>query len=646
MKKITFLGLMLFGLSANAQTNYLVDFNQNTSATYVSSGNWNNFHDASGALPLTNIITDAGVASTIDMAVTDLFVSSNGGGTTAPTGTHGFPATATSDSFYVQDGANNVGEITISSLNPANTYSFQIFASRDGVGDNRIAKYTLTGTNSGTASLNASNNTANTCSVNNITPSSTGTIVLKVEKDPTSTGTYYYIGCMKMTEVGAAPIVNQVLLDCEDGTTNKLAVMNVFANGSAGSNADMVVVNNPLTTGINTSTKCIQFTRRTTGADPWAGFYAAVTDPDPDFTTAKYVHVKILKTTTSPQKFKIEAGPNGTFEILSSNSYTTAGVWQDIVFNYSALTPAGGAYPIVAFLPDFEDPLTAGADRIIYFDDIIVNNDPTGVVVVPPPTSQDLVLLDCENSTTNKLVTMNVFANGPGQSNADMVIVNNPNPTGVNTSTKCIQFTRRTTGADAMPWAGFYCADIANPDPDFTTDKYVHVKVMKANTSIVKFKIEGGPSGTSEVASTNAYTTPNQWQDMVFDYTTKTGVYPTIALLPDFDDPLTAGADRMVYFDDIRVNNNPNPTLGVKGNELAQNIAIYPNPTSNVLNIETSEEIQSATIFAFDGRVVSTINKFEIGVNTINTSDLSTGMYLIKFEAENGATLTRKFVKN
>lgn len=649
MKKITLkfciIAASLLGGNAIAQTSYLVDFNQNATATYVTPGNWNNFQD-SAAGTLNAIISDAGVASTINMAVTDAFVAANGTGTTAPTGTHGFPATATSDSFYIQDGANATAEITISGLNPANTYSFMIFASRAGVADNRVAKYTLTGTNVGTGTLNASNNTANTSDINNISPTAGGTIVLKLEKDASSTGTFAYLGCFKMTEVGAVPIVNQVLLDCEDGTTNQLAVMNVFANGATGSNADMVVVDNPNPSGVNTSSKCIQFTRRTTGADPWAGFYAVVTDPDPDMTTAKYVHVKILKPTTSAQKFKIEGGPDGTFEIASSNSYETANVWQDIVFDYSLMTPTGGTYPIVAFLPDFEDPLVAGADRMIYFDDIIVNNDPTGVVIVPPPPPTELVLLDCEDGTTNKLATMNVFANGPGQSNADMVVVDNPNPTGLNTSTKCIQFTRRTSGADAMPWAGFWCP-VTDPDPDFTTDKYVHVKVMKANTSIVKFKIEGGPAGTSEIASVNAYTTPGQWQDMVFDYTSRTGVYPIVALLPDFDDPLTAGADRIIYFDDIKVNNNPNPaTLGIKGNDLAQNIAVYPNPTSRILNIETSEEIQSATIFTYDGRVISTINKFEIGVNTINTSDLSNGLYLIKFEAKNGATSTKKFIKN
>ncbi len=648
MKKITFLGLFLLGLIANAQTNYLVDFNFNTDAANVSSGNWNNLANATSG-SVANIISDAGVASAISVAVTDDFVSSNQLGSETPNSALGFPSTATRDAFYGQNGANATGGFTISGLNANKTYTFKIFAARGGVTDNRETKYTATGTNTIIASLNPSSNNDNVATLTNVTPTSAGVITLTVEKGANNTNSsgFFYINCMKMTEnpVTAPP---QVLLDAEDGTTNKLAIMNVFANGPGQSNADLVVVDNPLVAGINTSSKVVKFTRRTSGNDamPWAGFWCPVTDPDPDFTTNKYVHVKILKTTTSNQKFKIEGGPNGTFEIASSNNYTTPNVWQDVVFDYSLVTSSGGLYPIIAFLPDFEDPLVAGADRIIYFDDIVINSDPTGVVVSPPPLTQDLVLLDCEDGTTNKLATMNVFANGPGQSNTDMVVINNPNPSGINTSTKCIQFTRRTSGNDAMPWAGFWCP-VTDPDPDFTTDKYVHVKVMKANTSVVKFKIEGGPAGTSEIASTNAYTTPGQWQDMVFDFSSKTGVYPIVALMPDFEDPLVAGADRIIYFDDIRVNNNANPTiLGIKGNVLANNVSVYPNPTNSTLFIETLEPIKSATLYSIEGRLIAQFGVIDAGTKKINTSTLTSGIYLIEFTADNGAKATKKFIKN
>jgi hypothetical protein len=302
---------------------------------------------------------------------------------------------------------------------------------------------------------------------------------------------------------------------------------------------------------------------------------------------------------------------------------TTDSGWQTITANFGA---ALGSYPKIVIFPDAGSPAT-------------------GTYLVDDIEFASQVLLNAEDGTTNKLGTMNVFANGPGQSSADMIVVTNPNAAGINTSTKCIQFTRRTSGLDALPWAGFY-SFITDPDPDFTTNKYVHVKLMKSNTSPVKFKIEGGPTGTIEIFSINTYTTPGVWQDMVFDFSDRSGLYPIVAFLPDFEDPLIASGDRIIYFDDIVVNNIATPeVLGVQKNTLSVKIAMYPNPTKGVLNIESSEELSSATIYSFEGRKVMTINKFESNNTNINASSLSNGVYLIDFTAKSGASQTQKFIK-
>lgn len=302
---------------------------------------------------------------------------------------------------------------------------------------------------------------------------------------------------------------------------------------------------------------------------------------------------------------------------------TTGSGWQTITANFGA---GLGSFPTIVIFPD------AGSLN-------------TGTYLIDDIEFASQLLLNAEDGTTNKLAIMNVFANGPGQSNADMIVVANPNPSGINTSTKCVQFTRRTSGLDAMPWAGFY-SFVTDPDPDFTTNKYVHVKVMKSNTSPVRFKIEGGPTGTIEIFSLNSYTTPGVWQDMVFDFSDRSGIYPIVAFLPDFEDPLIAGGERMIYFDDIVVNNIATPeVLGVQKNTLSVKIAMYPNPTKGVLNIESSEELSSATIYSFEGRKVMTINKFESNNTNINASSLSNGVYLIDFTAKSGASQTQKFIK-
>jgi len=302
---------------------------------------------------------------------------------------------------------------------------------------------------------------------------------------------------------------------------------------------------------------------------------------------------------------------------------TTDSGWQTITADYGS---GLGSYPTIVIFPD------AGSGA-------------TGTYLVDDIEFASQLLLDAEDGTTNKLATLNVMANGPGQANSDFVVVDNPNISGVNKSAKCVKFTRRTSGNDAMPWGGFW-SSVSNPRPDFTTNKFVHVKVLKQNTSDLKFKIEGGTAGTVEQLNTNLYTTPGEWEDIVFDFSEKTGAYPVVGLFPDFEDPLTAGSDRTIYFDDIIVNNISTPQiLGVKANVLASKISVYPNPVKETLRVQTSESLSSATIYSIEGRKVSTINKLEKGTTTINTSNLSKGVYLINFIATSGANLTKQFIK-
>jgi len=268
-----------------------------------------------------------------------------------------------------------------------------------------------------------------------------------------------------------------------------------------------------------------------------------------------------------------------------------------------------------------------------------------GFILLGMTTQAQMTLLDAEDGTFNKL-SPNVQANGPGESNADFTVVANPNPSGINTSSKVVMFTRRTGGANAMPWAGFW-STIVDPDPDFTTDKYLHVKVLKTKTSPLHFKIEGGVDGNLEIANMNAYTDVGEWQDIVFDFSSKTGTYPVVAFMPDFEDPLIDTGDITIYFDDIKVNNSAvAETLGLKQNILLAKIVMYPNPTTGVLNIKSTEELSSATIYSLDGRKVLTINKFERGNTIINASSLSKGLYLINFEAKSSrVNLTQRFIK-
>lgn len=145
-------------------------------------------------------------------------------------------------------------------------------------------------------------------------------------------------------------------------------------------------------------------------------------------------------------------------------------------------------------------------------------------------------------------MTMNLMEKG---TNGKMTVVPNPDPTGINLSSYVVKFIRPK---DGKPWSGFY-STLSTPI-NLDTYRYVHVKVWKTRISKVKFKLEGPDI---EIASMNTQTIVNGWQDMVFDFTAATGNYTKITFQPDAEDPLTLTEDITLYFDDLIINNDPNP---------------------------------------------------------------------------------------
>lgn len=82
--------------------------------------------------------------------------------------------------------------------------------------------------------------------------------------------------------------------------------------------------------------------------------------------------------------------------------------------------------------------------------------------------------------------------------------------------------------------------------------------------------------------------------------------------------------------------------LSVGDNDLNK-ISLYPNPTSDVFSIETSNNqiISNVSITDINGRVVKT---FGANQTSYDISDLNTGMYLVEIKSENGVE-TKKLIK-
>src|SRR5690606_23265803 len=81
-------------------------------------------------------------------------------------------------------------------------------------------------------------------------------------------------------------------------------------------------------------------------------------------------------------------------------------------------------------------------------------------------------------------------------------------------------------------------------------------------------------------------------------------------------------------------------------NFLATQLSIYPNPSSDVINITNASNIllNGVEIIDLNGRVVKSAKFNGVSEAQVNISDLSAGMYLMNVSSDQGTT-TKKIVK-
>ncbi|AZA90427.1 Por secretion system C-terminal sorting domain [Chryseobacterium nakagawai] len=83
-----------------------------------------------------------------------------------------------------------------------------------------------------------------------------------------------------------------------------------------------------------------------------------------------------------------------------------------------------------------------------------------------------------------------------------------------------------------------------------------------------------------------------------------------------------------------------NASLNVKDIKTID-VNIYPNPTSDFVNIKTKEDVTSMTLFSMDGRKLTEVYK----ENRINLSSYSTGVYFLNIVLKDGTTFKHKIIK-
>tara|TARA_B100000768_G_C11155899_1_gene322364 strand:- start:154 stop:846 length:693 start_codon:yes stop_codon:yes gene_type:complete len=76
------------------------------------------------------------------------------------------------------------------------------------------------------------------------------------------------------------------------------------------------------------------------------------------------------------------------------------------------------------------------------------------------------------------------------------------------------------------------------------------------------------------------------------------------------------------------------------------NIAIYPNPVNDILNISSEHnDILSLILYGIDGKEIYSIYKFTHGIKEINLEKLDSGVYFVEIQTDLGK-VTKKIIKN
>jgi hypothetical protein len=80
---------------------------------------------------------------------------------------------------------------------------------------------------------------------------------------------------------------------------------------------------------------------------------------------------------------------------------------------------------------------------------------------------------------------------------------------------------------------------------------------------------------------------------------------------------------------------------------LSSQFSVFPNPSTNVINIANAENIlvNGIEIVDINGRTVKSVKFDNVSEAQINISDLASGMYLVNISSDKGTT-TKKIVKN
>jgi hypothetical protein len=157
------------------------------------------------------------------------------------------------------------------------------------------------------------------------------------------------------------------------------------------------------------------------------------------------------------------------------------------------------------------------------------------------------------------------------------------------------------------------------------------VMISSSLDGVTYTPIAGSPTVFSQVMTP---TTPAE----SFTFAEVTASYIRFDVLSNFD------GSNLVGFAEVAFSGVA--TLGVNDNVLEQNVNLFPNPARDFITISNGTDvmINSIEIYDMNGRLVHQLKVDSTSDQTINVSELTTGMYFINITSDQ-ATVVKRLIK-
>lgn len=287
------------------------------------------------------------------------------------------------------------------------------------------------------------------------------------------------------------------------------------------------------------ATNNVKKTTKTSGAATWAGstMGAGFSSAIPFTSTRTQMSIRVYSPAAGVRvRLKVEDRTNNARSVETEAMTQAANTWETLIFDFANQSSGTAAmnlsytYNMASVFFDFGN---AGTGSVYYWDDVnfLTTNVVPNYLILP---------LDFQ-STTYSYPFVN-FGGGV------TTVVNNPNPSGINTSTKVGKMVK---GPPEV--YGGSLIELVNPI-NFSASTTFKVKVYMPRVGAkLLLKLEGnGAPFEKEVTSTVA----NAWQELTFDFSAiPTGLsYQKIVLIFDLGTAGDGSANFTYYFDDIRLN--------------------------------------------------------------------------------------------